>query len=117
MNCAKSASKVSKSIHVLDALCIIKIAWDKVETATIKNCIRKSGFMLKNPILQAFYPEDDIPLSTLLTLLTLAEHNATNLEEFLFIDNVAHSENDIIEINLENLNNPEEIIILIMLPK
>lgn len=105
-----SASEVSKSINVLDALCFIKTAWDKVEPATIKNCFRKSGFMIQSPILLEFDPEDDIPLSTLLNFRALAEHNEANLGDFLTIDSVAHTENDNIEINLENINNPEQIL-------
>lgn len=110
MHSAKSASDVSKSVNVLDALCFIKSAWDKVETSTIKNCFRKAGFMLENPILQEFDPEDDMPLATLLDFHTLAEHNEIHLEEFLIIDKDTFTENDDMAINLENLNNPEEIL-------
>ncbi|XP_049302022.1 tigger transposable element-derived protein 6-like [Bactrocera dorsalis] len=53
-----SASELSKSINVLEAVYFIKASWDKVEATTIRNCFRKAGFLetLEHP--SDFDPEE-----------------------------------------------------------
>ncbi|XP_054737831.1 tigger transposable element-derived protein 6-like [Anastrepha obliqua] len=58
-----SASELSKSINVLEAVYFIKASWDKVEATTVRNCFRKAGFLETYEDLPDFDSEDDIPLA------------------------------------------------------
>ncbi|XP_006001587.1 tigger transposable element-derived protein 4 [Latimeria chalumnae] len=49
-DCELSADKLAKKIDILDAMLLIKEAWDSVTSGTIVNCFRKSGFL-----------KDDVP--------------------------------------------------------
>ena len=44
MNEASCASDLTKSVNVLDAIMLLKTAWDNVKPTTIQKCFAKSGF-------------------------------------------------------------------------
>lgn len=69
MDGVSSASELSKSINVLEALYFIKKAWDSVTPNTIKNCFSKAGFkkslQVQEGVNLEYDAEDDMPLATL----------------------------------------------------
>lgn len=56
IQCAEN--KEQFSISVLDALVMIKTAWNRVSQETLRNCFRHAGFFRTSH----FEPEDDLPL-------------------------------------------------------
>ncbi|XP_017475007.1 PREDICTED: tigger transposable element-derived protein 6-like [Rhagoletis zephyria] len=95
-----SASELSKSINVLEAVYFIKASWHKVEATTIRNCFRKAGFLetLEDP--SDFDPEDDIPLAVYARLQEGLDL-ANDFEGFLQIDQNVFTEDNNIEIQFD----------------
>lgn len=68
MDNISSASQLSKSINVLEAIYFIKKAWDKVTPDTIQKCFTKAGFEkseVQQVDLMEYDAEDDVALATL----------------------------------------------------
>lgn len=67
MEYASSASDLSKSVNVLEALYFIKNAWNKVTPNTIQNCYAKAGFKksVQEGVGIDYDAEDDLPLAIL----------------------------------------------------
>ncbi|XP_050339152.1 uncharacterized protein LOC126765585 [Bactrocera neohumeralis] len=95
-----SASELSKSINVLEAVYFIKASWDKVEATTIRNCFRKAGFLetLQQP--SDFDPEEDISLAVYARLQE-GPDLANDFEGFLQINQNVFTEDNNIEIQFE----------------
>ncbi|XP_036320191.1 tigger transposable element-derived protein 4-like [Rhagoletis pomonella] len=95
-----SASELSKSINVLEAVYFIKASCHKVEATTIRNCFRKAGFLetLEDP--SDFDPEDDIPLAVYARLQEGLDL-ANDFEGFLQIDQNVFTEDNNIEIQFD----------------
>ena len=57
-----TASNLAKTVTLLDAMHMLKVAWKDVKLATITNCFRKAGFSLhlaeENPTLDNQHPEE-----------------------------------------------------------
>ena len=43
MNAESSVADVSKQVDLMDAIYMVKMAWQSVQTTTIKNCLHKAG--------------------------------------------------------------------------
>lgn len=107
-----SASELSKSIDVLEALYFIKASWDKVTSSTIKNCFSKAGFKKGEINGSEFDPEDDLPLSVLVDLFRgikqLVPSENQGVENFITIDKNVETEDGNVDIksiiDLENEN-------------
>jgi hypothetical protein len=70
VNSINSASELSKSIDLLEAIYFVKKAWQQVSSTTIMNCFRKSGFRHNDvhEVNDEFDTEDDLPLSVIAEL-------------------------------------------------
>lgn len=97
INAAESAQELTKKIHVLDAIYLIKNAWDRVTKNTIQNCFIKSGITHSSNSenirdnLQNSDNEDDLPLSLLGEILRNKDNfgieTDNGLEDFFNVDN------------------------------
>lgn len=102
MGGVKSASELSKTIDVLEALYFIKAAWSRVTATTIQNCFGKAGFKKNDARLTEFDPEDDLPLSMFSEILKgvkeLELTEEQSLEDFITIDRNVQTEDNNIDI-------------------
>lgn len=105
MEGAKSASELSKSIDVLEALYFIKASWKKVTPTTIKNCFSKAGFNKGQGDATEFDPEDDQPLSALANLLRSAKVvglvDDRTADDFITLDMDLVTEDESVNIQLQ----------------
>nr|XP_022914667.1 tigger transposable element-derived protein 6-like [Onthophagus taurus] len=89
---AESASKLSKSIDILESLYFIKSAWQKVTPKTIRNCFKKAGFLMdQGSSTDSNYDvEDNLPLARLADLFKCSKRlgidNVKTAEEYLTVD-------------------------------
>ncbi|XP_045467026.1 tigger transposable element-derived protein 6-like [Harmonia axyridis] len=90
MDSASSASELSKSINILEALYFIKTAWDNVAQRTIQNCFTKAGFKKNGPSSnlseEAYDEEDCVPLSVLATFFKNCKAVCNTVDDREFID-------------------------------
>ncbi|XP_071057062.1 tigger transposable element-derived protein 6-like [Onthophagus taurus] len=116
---AESASKLSKSIDILESLYFIKSAWQKVTPKTIRNCFKKAGFLMdQGSSTDSNYDvEDNLPLARLADLFKCSKRlgidNVKTPEEYLTVDqNVDIEDNDlefsVVTKNVENETEEEE---------
>lgn len=87
-----SASELSRSINLLDAVYFIKHAWERVTPSTIRNCFRKAGLIHGNHNAVSdddFTTEDDLPLSLLAEICRNEQVmgiECLNIEDFFEVD-------------------------------
>lgn len=71
-------------ITVLDAIHLMKDAWDTVKPTTIENCFKKSN-LVSDPIIQIL--DEEIPFSEWLMQQKITNFNSVdNIDEFVHID-------------------------------
>ncbi|XP_071054691.1 tigger transposable element-derived protein 6-like [Onthophagus taurus] len=104
MDFAESASKLLKSIDILESLYFIKSAWQKVTPKTIRKCFKKAGFLMD----QGSSTDTDLICSKRLGI-----DNVKTAEEYLTVDqNVDIEDNDlefsVVTKNVENETEEEE---------
>lgn len=105
---ASSATELSKSINVLEAVYFIKAAWNKVEATTIQNCFRKAGFSEIPDSLLDFDPEDDFPLA-IYAQFQKELNLANDSDSFLQIDKNVCTEDNNMEVLFGEQSNVMDI--------
>lgn len=73
MKMIENADKnVEFNINLLDAICMISKAWDKVSGKTIANCFKHAGFLPSENLstVNDFEDEDNVPLAELKNIMT-----------------------------------------------
>lgn len=117
IDCVASASDLSKSINVLEALYFIKKAWDKVTSNTIQNCFTKAGFKKSNiqEVDVEYDAEDDLPLATLREFWRNYKEidQSENVDyDFINMDQRLLTEEQFAENKIENEKELEERIVV-----
>jgi hypothetical protein len=102
-----SASELSKSIDLLEAIYFVKKAWQQVSSTTIMNCFPKSGSRHNDvhEVNDEFDTEDDLPLSVIAELCKciqdsrLSHHDTNNLDNFINIDEALTTEDNNVDVS------------------